>query len=569
MKRCPECKRDYYDDTLSFCLEDGAELVHGVPAGNQPREEPATAVFSADGISSESRTRVLEPSTVSGEPRPTSIGDHSATSNRFIYTAIGIVLVTALGIGSYLYYRAGSTKQIGSIAVLPFQNVGGSVDTEYLSDGISESIINSLTELHQLKVIARSTAFRYRGTDVDPLTVGRELNVAAVLMGRVRQAGDSLNIQVDLVDTATGAQLWGKEYEKKVADVLSVKQAITREVTENLRLRLSGEQQSQLTKRDTTNSGAYQFYLRGRYFWNKRTADGIKRALEEFQQAIELDPNFALGYVGLADSYLLLEDYADVPREEALPKAKTAVLRALQIDDTLAEAHTSLASVYEESWDWKNSAEEYRRAISLNPNYPTAHHWYSINLKVRGEYDDAMTEILRAQELDPLSVIIGHNVAVTHLTKNEIDPAVEKFKNVIELDPSFPTAHHYLGFAYLRQGRHDEAIIEFQTAVDLSHGLSRLVGGLGYGYAVTGRRDEAIQILKDLEEKYKKRQSTAVPLAVVSAGLGDKDQAFAWLETAVEQRTGDVYDSTWFPAFDGLRDDPRYVELLRRMGLGS
>jgi TolB-like protein/Tfp pilus assembly protein PilF len=559
MKRCPECRRDYYDDTLSFCLEDGATLVYGVPTG-----EPQTAVLSADGSSNEPGTRLLGPATSATEP--TGAGGGSISNSR-IAVALGLFLVLAVGIGGYLYYGRGSSRDIESIAVLPFLNVGGNPETEYLSEGISEALINSLTELQQLKVIARATAFRYKGADADPQAVGRELNVGAVLMGRVRQAGDSLNVQVDLIDASTGAQLWGKEYERKVSDILAIKQAITREVTENLKLRLSSDQQSKLNKRDTTNSEAYQFYLRGRYFWNKRTAEGIKRALQEFQQAIERDPGYALGYVGLADSYLLLEDYADEPADEVLPKAKAAVERALQIDETLAEAHTSLALIYEQSWDWKRSAEEYNRAISLNPNYATARHWYSINLKIRGRYDEAMTEILHAQNIDPLSVIIGHNVAVTHLTKNEIDPAIEQFKKVIELDPTFPAAHHYLGFAYLKQGRNDEALAAFQAAVELSHGLSRLKSGLGYCYAVTGRRAEALQIVQEIEEKYNKQQASAVSLAVVFAGLEDKDKTFAWLEAAVRRRAGDAYDSTWFPAFEKVRTDERYSKLLGQMGL--
>ena len=290
-----------------------------------------------------------------------------------------IILLLVAGIAYYFYSaRDGSRAAIDSIAVLPLVNASNDPNTEYLSDGISEALINSLTELRQLKVIARSTAFRYKGKEVDPQAVGRDLNVRAVFMGRVRQVGDTLNIQVDLVDAVTGAQLWGEEYERKVSDIVSVKQAIAREVTEKLRLRLSGEEQRRLVKRDTTNAEAYQFYLRGRYFWNKRTADGLKKAIEQFQQAIDHDPNYALGYVGLADCYLVSEEYAGVPANETLSKARAAADRALQIDDSLAEAHTSSAMIYQQQWRWADAEEEFKRAISLNPNYPTAHHWFAI-----------------------------------------------------------------------------------------------------------------------------------------------------------------------------------------------
>jgi TolB-like protein len=314
-----------------------------------------------------------------------------------------ILILAAASVGYWFYtHRTSTTKQIESIAVLPFQNASGNADTEYLSDGISEALINSLTELQQLKVIARSTAFRYKGRDVDPQAVGRELNVRAVLMGRVRQMGDRLNIQVDLVDASTGAQLWGGEYERQIADLLSIKQAIAREVTEKLRLRLSGNEQQQLAKRDTTNPEAYQFYLRGRYYLNKRTADGIRKAITEFQQAIERDPNYALGYVGLVDSFLLLGNYADVPSTETLPKARAAVDRALQIDESLAEAHTSLAEIHRQQWRWTEAEQEFRRALALDPNYPTAHHWFSIYFRIKGQFDDALRGSKRAQELDPL-----------------------------------------------------------------------------------------------------------------------------------------------------------------------
>jgi len=454
-----------------------------------------------------------------------------------------------------------------SIAVLPFENVTGDPDTEYLSDGISEALINSLTELQQLKVIARSTAFRYKGKQVDPQAVGRELKVRTVLMGVVRQLGDRLNVQVDLVDAMTGAQLWGEEYERKLADVLAVKQALVREVTEKLRLKVTGEQQQQLTQRDTTNPEAYQFYLRGRYYWNKRTAENLKKAIDQFQQAADKDRNYALAYVGLADCYVLLEDYAGTPASETLPKAKAFAQRALQLDSSLAEAHTSLAYAYRNLWQWEQAEEEFKWAIKLNPNYPTAHHWYSTYLLDLGRNDEAMAEIKRAHELDPLSLIIGTTLTYAYYAEGDVNSSIAQCKRVIDLDPNFPRAHEYLGLAYLKQGRHSEAIGELQKAVELSGRERRPLRDLGYGYAISGKRAEALTALKELEGKYEKHEVIGQDLAAVYAGLGEKDQAFAWLEKDFQTRSGLLAWTRWTPAFESLRSDPRSADLLRRMGL--
>ncbi|PYS68179.1 MAG: hypothetical protein DMF73_17440 [Acidobacteria bacterium] len=511
------------------------------------------------------------PGTTASGAQPTSGAEYIVSEikqhKRGVVAALAvIILLSVTGVAYYFYFSRGG-KTIDSIAVLPFANVSNDPSTEYLSDGISEALINSLTGLQQLRVIARSTAFRYKGRDVDPQAVGRDLNVRAVLMGRVRQVGDTMNIQVDLVDTTTGAQLWGNEYERKVSDVLSVKQAITREVTEKLRLRLSGEDERRLVKRDTTNAEAYQFYLRGRYYWNKRTAEGIKKAIEEFQQAIERDPTYALGYVGLADCYLVLEDYAGIPLSENLPKAKAAVDRALQLDDSLSEAHTSSAHIYQKLWRWSEAEEEFKRAISLNPNYPTAHHWLDHSFLVKRQFDDALRESKRAQELDPVSPVINGNVAYIYLLKNDLNSAIEQCKKNIELNPNYPDVHYVLGFAYLKNRRNGDATAEFQKAVELSGRGSDYLGDLGYCYVITGRRAEALAILKELEERYGRREAIGLNLATVYAGLGDRDQAFAWLERDFQQRSGLLPRITWSLFFDGLRSDPRYADLVRRMGL--
>jgi len=477
------------------------------------------------------------------------------------------MLIVAVASLAYRFYFATPARAIDSIVVLPLVNTSNDPNTEYLSEGISEALINSLTELQQLRVVARATAFRYKGKEVDPQVIGRELNVRAVLMGKISEMGDTLNIQVDLVDATTGAQLWGQEYERKVSDVLSRKQAVAREVTEKLRLRLSGEEKQRLDKRDTTNAEAYQFYLRGRYLWNQRTPDALQKAIEQFQQAIDRDPNYALGYVGLADCYLAREIYAIGTSSENLAKARAAADQALQVNNSLSEARTSSGMVYLQQWRLREAEEEFKRALSLNPNYPIAHQWFSAYYQCSGRFDDALREIKRAQELDPLSPIISVGVALVYLSKHDSNSAIEQCQRVLELDPRIHGAHHNLGFAYLQQHRNEEAIAELQKAVELSGRISLNLASLGYCYALGSKRAEALAIIKELEERHARGQATGVQLATVYAGLGDKDHAFAWLEKDFQQHTPGLLWIVWWVPFEDLRADPRYVDLVRRMRL--
>jgi tetratricopeptide (TPR) repeat protein len=396
---------------------------------------------------------------------------------------------------------------------------------------------------------------------------GRELKVRAVLSDRVRQTGDALNIQVDLVDVTTGAQLWGEEYNRKSADVLAIKQDIAREVTDKLRLRLSGEEIKELAKRDTVNAEAYQFYLRGRYYWNKRTTGNLKKALDQFQQATDKDPNYAIAYVGLADCYLVLEDYAGTPSSEVVPQAKAFAERALQLDGSLAEARTSLAFAYHQLWQWENAETEFKRSIKLKPDYATAHHWYSLHLHDVGRSDEAVTEIKRARELDPLSLIISSNVALFYLQEGDVNSSIDQSKRVVDLDPGFPRGHEWLGLAYLKQGNNSQAIAELEKAVELSGRERRPLRDLAYGYAISGKRAEALAILKEIEGKYARHEAVGLDLAAVYAGLGDKDHAFAWLEKDFQARTGLLARTRWESPFESLRSDPRFGDLLRRMGL--
>ena len=549
MKRCPQCNRIYNDETLNYCLDDGEWLETDGQVGN----ESATVLLpSSSRPTSSSRSEYI----ITGIKR-----------HRLVAVIVLIALVLT-GVGLFAYLQGNKSEAaIESIAVLPLVNQSRDPDTEYLSDGLTESIINSLTQLPSLRVSPRSSVFQYKGKDIDPLKAARDLGVRAVLTGRMLQRGDNLMVSAELLDVRDNKQLWGEQYNRKLADALAVQQEISREISERLRTKLSGEEQRELTRRDTSNPDAYAFYLKGRYYWNKRTPGNLRKAIEQFQLAADKDPNYALAYVGLADSYSLLEFYAGTPASETLPKAKAFAERALQLDNSLAEAHTSLGFAYDALWQWEKAEEEFKRALKLNPNYPTAHHWHGILLLDAGRFDEALIEAKRAQELDPLSLAISQNVSQTYLARGDVNSAIVEARKIIELDPRYPRGHMYLGLAYLKQGNYADANAELRKAVDLPERDRSVPGALGYGYAVSGRRVEALAILKELEEKYGRHEAVGQDLAAVYAGLGDKDQAFAWLEKDFQARSGLLPRVRWYVPYESLRSDPRYADLLRRMGL--
>lgn len=525
--------------------------------------ENATATYSPNLTAAISTQNSISPQTSSAEYIVGEVKKH-----KFASLGVLAVLVVALLVGGYFaFFAKRAASQFDSIAVLPFVNASGNQETEFLSDGISETLINNFTRIPALRVTARSTAFRYKGKDTEPQTVGKELNVSAILTGKVLQRGDSLSVHVDLINVADGTQIWGNQYNGKASEILDIQQKIARDVSEQLKLKLSGAQEEQITKNYTANSEAYQFYLKGRFYWNRRTAENLQKAIQEFQQAADKDPNYALAFVGLADCYTLLEQYAGKPTSETLPKAKIYAERALAIDDLLAEAHASLGLINDNSWKWAEAEREYKRAIELKPNYPTVHHWYSILLQKQGRPDDALKEIKRAQELDPLSGVINVNVTAVYLRKGDTNSAVENGRRLIELDPNYWQGHSWLGLAYLTQGRNAEALAEIQKGVELSNGTIESISFLGYASAVAGRRGEAVSIIKELKERYAKREALGQNIAAVYAGLGDKNAAFAWLEKDFQVRSGGLLNIRWYPTFEPLRGDPRYADLLRRMNV--
>ncbi len=459
-----------------------------------------------------------------------------------------------------------SRKTFDSIAVLPFENATADPNTEYLSDGITESIINSLSRLPKLRVMARSTVFRYKGQIPNPQKLGSDLNVRTVLTGRVVQRGDSLIIGTELVDVANGWRLWGEQYNRKLADVVAVQEEIANEISERLRLNLTGEEKKRLSKRPTLDAHAYQDYLRGRFYWNKRTEDGVKKGIEYFQRAVEKDPGYPLPYVGLADSYNILGFYAYADPREAFPRAKAAALKALEIDGTLTEAHASLAygRLYYE-WDWLGAEREFEAVIERNPTYSTVRHYYGNYLAVMGRFAEAAAQFETACELDPLSLIINTAVGWTLYFSRQYEQAVESLQKTLEIDAHFVLARAMLGQSYLQLGRFPEAIAEFQAASELSGASPHYHAMLGHAFAATGNSSEAHKILNQLKEKSARSYLSSYCIAEIYLGLGDEDQVFEWLEKAYEERARQLVMLKVEPEVDRLRSDSRFKNLLQRM----
>jgi tetratricopeptide (TPR) repeat protein len=418
-----------------------------------------------------------------------------------------------------------------------------------------------------LSVKARSSVFRYKGKEIDPKKIAAELNVQAILTGRVAQRGDQLTLNLELIDAQTENILWGNRYERKSSDLVSLQSEIARDVSSRLKSKLSGADVAKVEKTYTTNPEAYQLYLKGKFFWNKRTGESLKQAVELYRQAIEKDPNYALAYSGLAETYVLFSSYDVAPANDSMPQAKAAALRALEIDDSLAEAHTALGfylSNYE--WDRDGSEREFRRAIELKPNYATAHHWLAANLSDVRRFDDSLVELRRAEELDPLSPIIGTNLGDTLVFARRYDEAIAQYKRTLVRNPNFASAHRALGWAYGLNGRYPEAIAETRTAIELNSGSSAK-GYWGLWLAKSGKRDEAVKLLSELKQEATRGYVQSYTFALIYIGLGDKEEALNWLEKQMLGRSETANQYAVAPELDELRSEPRFREMLKRMNL--
>jgi serine/threonine protein kinase/tetratricopeptide (TPR) repeat protein len=479
--------------------------------------------------------------------------------------AIAVMAVGGLALGHYHLF-GGRGEAIDSLAILPFENAGANPDAEYLSDGLTESLINSISQLSNLKVIARSSVFRYKGKTVDPRVVGRELSARAILTGRVVQRGDDLSISTELVDTRDDRHIWGQQYNVKLTDLLAIQENISKEITANLRSRLGGKEEQITPKQYTSNPDAFQLYLKGRFYADQATTAGVQRGVEYFHQAIEKDPHYALAYVGIADAYFLLSSQFLSPRE-AMPKVKEAATKALQLDESLAEAHTMLAMVnafYE--YNFPSAAVEFKRGVELDPGSASAHQWRGYFLIAMGQQQEALDELTKARELDPLSDTVSLLLSVSFLFSRQYDQSIQQSRKMIEAEPDFWWGHFLLGWAEVETGKYDEAIQSLDRATQLDSSPYPLAY-LGYANARSGKKDRALKALQELEQKAHQVYVPRYQIAAVYTGLGDKDKAMECLQQAFSNREEIITFLNVDPTWDTLRSDSRFKNLLHRAGL--
>jgi TolB-like protein/DNA-binding winged helix-turn-helix (wHTH) protein/Flp pilus assembly protein TadD len=482
--------------------------------------------------------------------------------------SFGSALVLAAALSWFFYTSKNSAPTIRSLAVLPLKNLSGDVSQDYFTDGMTEELITKLGQISALRVISSRSAMLYKGVSKPLADIARELSVQAVLEGSVLRSGDRVRITAQLIRVPADEQMWAQSYEGDIRDTLALQSDVAQAVAEQIRAALSRRQQAVLRNRKTVNPAAYEDYLKGRYFWNKRTGDGLKKAIDYFSRAVETDPTYAEGYSGLADAYALAGDwlYGVLSPQDAFRQAQAAATRALALDDTLGEAHTSLAFALDlYAWDWAAAEKEYKRAIELNPGYATAHHWYAWHLLVTGQNSEGIFEMRRAESLDPLSLIISADLAEALCIAHLYDQSVQQSKRTLDMDPNFAVAHYQLGHALAQKHLHDEAIAQFQRAIELSGHSGAFDSNLAYVYAVSGQKVKAENIIKDLKARPQTNPSVDANIALVYVGLGDHDQAMIWLNKAYEARFNPSI--LLRPGFDPLRSDARFVDLRRRLGL--
>ena len=503
----------------------------------------------------------------------TADGRPHAKRNRWLaYGVLGLLAMIIIA-GAVVFLSP--SPAINSVAILPFVNDSKDPNAEYLSDGLTESIINSLSQLPNLKVMSRNAAFRFKGSNLDPVEAGRNLNVGAVLTGRLVKFDDRLVIKTELIKVEDGSQLWGDEYDSSLADIFSVQDEVSKKISQSLRLRLSGEDEERLAKRYTKDAEAYQLYLKGRYFWNRRNEEGFRNGIEYFKRAEEKDPTFALAFSGLADSYALLCDIGAVRPVDEMPKAKAAAQKAVDADPTLAEAYTSRAFVrLAYDWDWLGAQNDFQQALKLNPKYPTAHQWYASYLMQMGKFSLAKAEIEEAQKLDPLSPIISANSGLYSYYEKNYDDAIAKYKVTLHTDPDFWVARHYLALAHVQKGMYNEAIAELRALIkapasgpipdQVIQAESEAAASLGFAYGMAGNQAEARAILSQLEALSQRRYVSPLYSAIVYAGLKDNEKAVENLNKAFDARHPGLVLIRIEPMFDGLRGDERFKQLIKR-----
>jgi TolB-like protein/DNA-binding winged helix-turn-helix (wHTH) protein/Flp pilus assembly protein TadD len=480
----------------------------------------------------------------------------------------GLALVLAASLSWILYPRSQSSPAIRSLAVLPLKNLSGDSAQDYFAEGMTDELITRLAQISALRVISRTSVMTYKSARKSLPEIARELKVDAVVEGSVSRSGERVRITAQLIQVPADTHMWAQSYDEDLQDTLALQSRVARDIAEQIQVTLNRQEQAALVKSKTVNPEAYEAYLKGRYFWNKRTGDGLKKAIEYFSRSIATDPTYAEAYSGLADSYASAGDwkYGVLSPQDAFPKARAAATKALALDDSLGEAHASLAFAFDlYGWDWEAAEKEYKLAIKLKPGYATAHQWYSWHLIMMGRNNDGMSELRKAQSLDPVSLIISADIADALCVAHLYDEAVQQSRKTLEMDPNFAIGHYELGQALTQKHMYDEAIAEFQRAIELSGHSGAFDSNLGYVYAVSGRKEEAIKIVRSLEARHDQNPSAGADIALIYVGLDDQDQAMSWLNKAFEARF--KASILLRPAFDSLRSDARFQDLLRRIGL--
>jgi len=566
MKRCPQCGRDYNDPTLSFCLDDGAALLDG-PANS---EEHATAILPEAASTSESPTRTFDtpPVSDSGSGSPTASGDVSGNvskrSMRSLAAIAGSVAIVALAAAAiYWLYFSGPEGRIESIAVMPFVNESGDADVEYLSDGMTETLISSLSKLPNLDVKPRSSVFRYKGKETDPKTIAGELNVQGILNGRVTQRGQDISLFVELIDVALDKVVWSQQYSRQQSDLVDLQAEIARDVSSRLKPKISDAEETKVTKTYTANSEAYQLYLKGNFYLSKYTEDGARKGIEYFEQALALDPNYALAHHGIANAYDFANGFYMRPRE-AEPKAKAAAMKALEIDDTLAQTHFLLGKIlFWYDWDFPAAERHWKRANELDPSYPPS---YPLYLAAIRKYDEAIRMQEALLRRTPLDLNMNMDMAGILLAAGKVDQAIEQNKKALELDHDSWWANQQLGLAYIQKGQTQVAVGTMEKARSQEVNSATL-GYLGYAYGKIGRKEDAERVIEELKELSGKRYISPMGFVLAYAGIGDRDKAFDWLDRAFEEREPMLTLLTFDGALESLNADPRFSEFLDRMNL--
>lgn len=568
MKRCPECRRDYYDDTLLYCLDDGNALLDGPASGSRVADEPETALLP--GIASpesEAATRAHVRST-GYKAVPPSRFDDVPTGKGFDKRLLLIPMALAvIGLAVFFGYQYFSpAKQIESIAVMPFVNDSGNADIEYLSDGMTETLISSLSQLPKLNVKARSSIFRYKGKQTDSATIGRELNVQAILNGRVVQRGQELVLYVELVEAKTENSLWKQTYNRTMTNLVALQYDIARDVADKLKLKLSGVDQQRLAKNYTENVEAYQLYLKGRYHVFKLSPPEVYKGIAYLEQAIEIDPAYALAYVGLSEAHRTLALGVEMNPQETFPKAMQASKKALEIDDSLAEAHGSLAvTLFWYEWDWAGSEAANKRALERNPNSAISQIFYAHLLSNTGRHVEALAAAKRARELDPLSSFVGSLEGQFLLHAGRLDEALARLQQTSDLDPNFFFPHVFTAAIYIEKGMYSEAIVETDRAKKLGS-LTMSDALRGYALAKSGREEEARAVIANLIQLSATRFVPPYHIAMIYNGFGDTDESLMWLERGYAARDPKMtflkVDRKW----NNLRGDQRFQDLMKKIG---